>query len=74
MASMLDKARAEELVDGLDLDRVFACPACLFELAWEIHLGRTPHWQTVGRVAGWNWVVMRLAERMSEEITHTSLE
>jgi hypothetical protein len=26
---MLDKARAEELADGLDLERVFACPACL---------------------------------------------
>ena len=115
MASMLDKARAEELVDGLDLDRVFACPACLFELAWEIHLGRTPHWQTVGRIADWNWdemkeslfdavlearmrevrftdealselreggfrtavaraVVLRLAERMTDDITHTSFE
>lgn len=56
---MLDKARAEELVDGLDLDLVFACPACLFELAWEIHLGRTPQWRTVGRIADWNWEEMK---------------
>jgi hypothetical protein len=112
---MLDKARAEELVDGLDLESFFACPACLFELAWEIRLGHTPHWQTVSRIADWNWeemkeslfqavlearmrelrfadealtdlehsgfrtalaraVVVQLAERMADEITHTSSE
>ena len=110
---MLDKARAEELADGLDLDRVAYCAACVFELAWEIHVGRRPHWQTVARVADWTWaelegslfaalvdarmrevrfseeglldlherghetavaraVVLRLAELMAGEITHTS--
>src|SRR6266516_3763213 len=34
---VLDKARVEELADGLDLDRVFACQACLFEVGWAIH-------------------------------------
>ena len=52
---VLDKARAEELADCLDLDGLFACPACLFELAWEIHVGRALHWQTIGRVADWVW-------------------
>jgi hypothetical protein len=40
---VLDKARAEELADGLDLDRVAYRAACVFELAWAIHTGRTPH-------------------------------
>ena len=112
---MLDKARAEELVDGLDLDRIAYCAACVFELAWAIHTGRKPHWQTVGRVADWTWyelkeslvvalvdarmrevrfadealsdvrehgprtavvraVVLRLAEGMAAEITHTPFE
>ena len=52
---MLDKARAEELADGLDLDRVTYCAACVFELAWAIHTGHAPHWQTVARVADWTW-------------------
>ena len=112
---VLDKARAEELAGGLDLDRVFACPACLLELAWEIARGRTPHWQTVARIADWVWpemeaslfeavvearmlevrfaeealrdlwehghrtavaraVVLRLAERIADEIAHRSLD
>jgi hypothetical protein len=48
---MLDKGRAEELADGLDLDRVFYCSACVFEVAWAIRCGRAPHWQTLARVA-----------------------
>lgn len=55
---MLDRARAEELVDGLDLDQVFACEACLFEIGWAIHTGKVPHWQTLGRVASWTWSEM----------------
>jgi hypothetical protein len=110
---VLDKARAEELADGLDLERVFACPACLCDIAWAIHTGKTPHWQTLARVSDWSWaemeesllravlearmrevrfaeeglrdlrerghrtavaraVVLRLAERMTDEMTHTS--
>jgi hypothetical protein len=109
---MLDKARAEELADGLELDGVFYCSACVFEVAWAIHTGQTPHWQTLARVADWTWsmeeslfaaviearmreirfaeeglrdlherghrtavaraVVLRLAERMADEMTHTS--
>lgn len=52
---MFDKARAEEFVDALELDGVDACPVCLLELAWELREGRTPHWQTVARVADWVW-------------------
>ena len=112
---MLDKARAEEFAGGLDLDRVFACTLCLLELAWELRRGRTPHWQTIARVADWVWpemeaslfeavvearmlevrfaeealrdlrdhghrtavaraVVLRLAGRIADEITHTSYD
>jgi hypothetical protein len=110
---MLDKARAEELVDGLDFDRVAYCPACVFEVAWAIHCGRPMHWQTLARVADWTLlemeeslfgalvdarmrevrfaeegledlasrgpktalareVVLSLARRMADEVTHTS--
>jgi hypothetical protein len=55
---VLDRARAEELVDGLDLDQVFACEACLFEIGWAIHRCQVPHWQTLGRVASWTWSEM----------------
>jgi hypothetical protein len=112
---MLDKARAEELAEGLDLDDVFYCSACVFEVAWAIHTGKVPRWQTLARVADWTWaemeeslfavvidarmrevpfaeeglrdlrerghrtavtraVVLRLAERMADEMTHTSLD
>ena len=55
---MLDKARAEELADGLDLDLVAYCRACVFEVAWELHCGRPVHWQTLARVADWTWPEM----------------
>jgi hypothetical protein len=55
---VLDKTRAEELADGLDLDHVFYCSACVFEVAWPIHTGETPHWQTLARVADWSWTEM----------------
>jgi len=55
MPVMLDRARAEELVDALALDEVPACPACLLELAWKIRDRETLHWQTVGRTASWVW-------------------
>lgn len=53
--AMLDKARADQFADALALDEIFACPACLLELAWDIHAGKTPHWQTVARTASWVW-------------------
>lgn len=52
---MLDKARADEFAEALALDEVAACPLCLLELAWDIRDGKTPHWQTVARVASWTW-------------------
>jgi hypothetical protein len=45
-------------VDDLDLDEVFACPACLFELAWQIHKGDTPPRQTVAATARVVWPEM----------------
>jgi hypothetical protein len=58
MPGVLDRARAEERVDGVDLDQVFACQACLFEIGWAIHTGQVPPWQTLGRVASWTWPEM----------------
>ena len=48
-----DAARA--FVAELDLAGVFACPACLFELAWKLHDGRRVYPQTVTATAGWTW-------------------
>jgi hypothetical protein len=65
---VLDNARAEELVDGLDLDRVFYCSACVFEVAWAIHTGKEVHWQTLGRVADWTW------DEMGESLLEARIE
>lgn len=48
-----DAARA--FVDELDLGGVFACPACLFDLAWKMQKGTRMHPQTVTATAGWTW-------------------
>jgi hypothetical protein len=34
------------------------CAACVFELAWAIHTGHAPHWQSVARVVDWTWAEM----------------
>ena len=48
-----DAARA--FVAELDLDGVFACPACLFDLAWKMHRGDRIYPQTVTATASWTW-------------------
>lgn len=55
---MLDKARAEQLAEELDTDSVFACSACLFDLAWSIYQGERLHWQTIGATARTTWFEM----------------
>jgi hypothetical protein len=55
---VLESARAKELIEAVDLARVFACPACLFELAWRIHKGERLHWQTIAATARLDWPEM----------------
>ena len=55
---MLDRARAQRLVESLDLDGIFACPCCLFELAWRIYQGERLHWQTVAATTRLVWPEM----------------
>jgi hypothetical protein len=51
---VLDKRRADELADQLDLDEIPACPMCLFDLAWEIHEERMRP-GTLTRTVNWVW-------------------
>lgn len=55
MGSMLDRRRATDLARELDLDRLPACPMCLFDLAWQVKEGGRLHPSSVGRVASWVW-------------------
>jgi hypothetical protein len=55
---VLDNTRAEQLVEALDLDGVFACSCCLFELAWRQHQGERVPWQTVAATARLVWPEM----------------
>jgi hypothetical protein len=45
-----------QLATEIDLGGVPACPMCLFDLAWEIHEGRTPSGGLVGRTTNWVWM------------------
>jgi hypothetical protein len=53
---VLSERTAAELIDELDLDRLGACPLCLFDLAWTLHRGRTPSHGLVNRTADWVWL------------------
>jgi hypothetical protein len=44
------------LAAEVDLDGVPTCPMCLFDLAWEIHEGRTPSRGLVSRTVDWVWM------------------
>jgi hypothetical protein len=52
---------ALQLAAEVDLDGVPTCPMCLFDLAWEIHEGRTPSRGLVSRTADWVWMESELA-------------
>ena len=47
---------AQKLAAEVDLDGVPTCPMCLFDLAWEIHEGRTPSRGLVSRTVDWVWM------------------
>jgi hypothetical protein len=55
---VLDRERAQSLVESLDLDTLFACPCCLFDLAWRIYQGERLHWQTVAATTRLVWPEM----------------
>jgi hypothetical protein len=45
-----------DLAAEVDLDGVPTCPMCLFDLAWEIHEGRTPSRGLLARTVDWVWM------------------
>ena len=53
---MLSERTAVELIDELDLDRLGACPMCLFDLAWTLREGHRPSQGLVNRTADWVWL------------------
>ena len=54
---MLPPRVAAEVADRFDLDRLPACPMCLFDLAWAIHSGkpRTTIAGALTRTTSWVW-------------------
>jgi hypothetical protein len=53
---VLSERTAVEFIDELDLDRLGACPMCLFDLAWTLREGRRPTQGLVNRTADWVWL------------------
>jgi hypothetical protein len=53
---VLSERTAAEFIDELDLDRLGACPMCLFDLAWTLREGRRPSHGLVNRTADWVWL------------------
>ena len=47
---------ALQLASEIDLDDVPTCPLCLFDLAWQIHEGRTPPPALIKRTTDWVWM------------------
>ena len=59
---MLSERTAAEVIDELDLDRLGACPMCLFDLAWTLREGRRPTHGLVNRTA--DWVFLEIEESL----------
>ena len=53
---MLSERTAAELIEAIDLDSLGACPLCLFDLAWQLHLGSVPSRGLVNRTSDWVWL------------------
>jgi hypothetical protein len=53
---VLSERTAAEFIDELNLDRLGACPMCLFDLAWTLREGRRPTHGLVNRTADWVWL------------------
>ncbi len=62
---MLDKRRAGEFVEELDLDGLQACAMCLFDLAWEMRITGEAKTGLVQRTAGNVWPEIEIALRLA---------
>jgi hypothetical protein len=51
---VLTKQTAAEFVESLELERLPACPMCLFDLAWAMHEGRSVT-GLLRRTISWVW-------------------
>ena len=62
---MLDKRRATEFVEELDLDGLQPCTMCLFDLAWEMRTTGEAKTGLVQRTAGNVWPEIEIALRLA---------
>jgi hypothetical protein len=62
----LSERTAVEFIDELDLDRLGACPMCLFDLAWTITEGCRPTHGLVNRTA--DWVFLEIEESLKSAV------
>ena len=53
---VLSERTAAELIEAIDLDSLGACPLCLFDLAWQLHVGSVPSRGLVNRTTDWVWL------------------
>ena len=63
---------ARELAAEIDIDALQACPLCLWDLAWEIHQGRTPSPTLVSQTADWVW--MESGDAVKEAVVRARME
>ena len=62
---MLDKRRATEFVEKLDLDGLQPCAMCLFDLAWEMRTTGEAKTGLVQRTAGDVWRDIEISLRLA---------
>ena len=60
MSEVIDWKAAEVIVGRLDLETIPACPACLFELAWAMHEGRSKNEIAAKLTTTCDWVWMEI--------------
>jgi hypothetical protein len=63
---------ALKLAADVDLDGVPICSMCVFDLAWEIHEGRTPSRGLLARTVDWVW--MESGEGVRQAVVRARME
>ena len=60
-----------EFIDELDLDRLGACPLCLFDLAWTLREGRRPTHGLINRTA--DWVYLEIEKSLKSAVVRARM-
>jgi hypothetical protein len=69
---VLSERTAVELVGAIDVDLLGACPLCLFDLAWELHVGRIPSRGLVSRTVDWVW--LEIEESLKQAVVRLRMQ